>query len=363
MEKNLTAIIDIGTYSTKAGFSGESEPAFFIPSIIGKPRPSTFRQNTFQQDIYIGNDAIKNLSILSLSSPLNNRILQNMDETQAFLEYLFSSQFKIPSTKLPVLLSIDPFTEDKDREKLTTLLFETFHTPLFYGALSSSLILYSSGLITGFSIDIGEMGGTFVPIYEGFSMCHLSKKMDIGGKHVSNCLRKAVIDSGYSFPPLNEKDIIRDIKEQLCYVQVDTSSKPEEKVFLTPENQSIKLTDQLFKSTEPLFNPNTIGINAPGMSELIYESMTSIDSDVKDSILKNVVIAGGTSLLPGLPQRIEKDISDKMLSISTIAPPGRKTSLWIGGSMIASIPTFKDLSISKAEYEESGPSIIHIKSY
>ena len=49
--------------------------------------------------------------------------------------------------------------------------------------------------------------------------------------------------------------------------------------------------------------------------------------------------------------------------LQIIAPPERKYSVWIGGSILASLSTFQQMWISKQEYDEAGPSIVHRKCF
>merc|ERR1711872_1060333 len=49
--------------------------------------------------------------------------------------------------------------------------------------------------------------------------------------------------------------------------------------------------------------------------------------------------------------------------IKIVAPPERKYSCWIGGSILASLSTFQQMWISKQEYDESGPAIVHRKCF
>merc|ERR1712037_720854 len=51
------------------------------------------------------------------------------------------------------------------------------------------------------------------------------------------------------------------------------------------------------------------------------------------------------------------------IKIKIIAPPERKYSVWIGGSILASLSTFQQMWISKQEYDECGPSIVHRKCF
>uniref|UniRef100_A0A1I7RR77 Actin n=1 Tax=Bursaphelenchus xylophilus TaxID=6326 RepID=A0A1I7RR77_BURXY len=81
----------------------------------------------------------------------------------------------------------------------------------------------------------------------------------------------------------------------------------------------------------------------------------------------NTVLSGGTTMYPGIADRNVRRKSPPWphppLKIKIIAPPERKYSVWIGGSILASLSTFQQMWISKQEYDESGPSIVHRKCF
>ena len=71
-------------------------------------------------------------------------------------------------------------------------------------------------------------------------------------------------------------------------------------------------------------------------------------------------------MYPGLSDRMQKEITalaPSSTKVKIIAPPERKYSVWIGGSILASLSTFQQMWISKQEYDESGPSIVHRKCF
>ena len=77
-------------------------------------------------------------------------------------------------------------------------------------------------------------------------------------------------------------------------------------------------------------------------------------------------LSGGTTMFSGIADRMQKEITalaPSTMKIKIIAPPERKYSVWIGGSILASLSTFQQMWISKQEYDESGPSIVHRKCF
>ena len=75
-------------------------------------------------------------------------------------------------------------------------------------------------------------------------------------------------------------------------------------------------------------------------------------------------MSGGTTMYPGIADRMQKEIPALAPStIKIIAPPERKYSVWIGGSILSSLSTFQQMWITKQEYDEYGPSIVHRKCF
>lgn len=103
-----------------------------------------------------------------------------------------------------------------------------------------------------------------------------------------------------------------------------------------------------------------------GIHETTFNSIMKCDVDIRKDLYANTVLSGGTTMYPGIADRMQKEITalaPSTMKIKIIAPPERKYSVWIGGSILASLSTFQQMWISKQEYDESGPSIIHCKCF
>ncbi len=103
-----------------------------------------------------------------------------------------------------------------------------------------------------------------------------------------------------------------------------------------------------------------------GLHEAIFSSVMKCDIDIRKDLYANNVMSGGTTMFPGIADRMQKEITalaPSTMKIKIIAPPERKYSVWIGGSILASLSTFQTMWITKAEYDESGPSIVHRKCF
>merc|ERR1711879_729518 len=178
---------------------------------------------------------------------------------------------------------------------MTQIMFETFQTPCMYVAIQAVLSLYASGRTTGIVLDMGDGVSHTVPIYEGYCLPHAVKRLDLAGRDLTDYLQKILKERGYSFTTSAEREIVRDVKEKLCYVALDYDGEI---------------------------------ATADSSSELEKEM---------------------------------KALAPQGMDIKVIAPPERKYSVWIGGSILASLSTFEEMWVTKEEYDESGPTIVHRK--
>jgi actin-related protein len=139
-----------------------------------------------------------------------------------------------------------------------------------------------------------------------------------------------------------------------------------EKGYEMPDGQLIALGNERFRCPEVLFKPELIGMESRGIHETTFNAIMRCDVDIRRDLFQNIVLSGGTTMFQGLSDRLSKEISalaPSNVRVRIIAPPERKYSVWIGGSILASLNTFSQMWISKADYDECGPSIVHRKCF
>lgn len=369
-----TVVIDVGSGNCKAGFAGEDAPRCVFPSIIGRPKTKNVMSGTETQDVYVGEEALQKRGILKVTYPVDHGVVQDWDDMERIWSHAFFNGLRVQPAEHAVLLTEAALNPKANREQMTQIMFETFYVPAMYVSTQAVLSLYASGRTTGIVCDSGDGVTHVVPIYEGYAMPHAVARANFAGRDLTDYLVKLMSERGPALTTSAEKEIVRDIKEKVCYVAEDFDAEYGRSqmtsecdvTYELPDGQVVTLGSERFRCPEALFQPSLLGMEAKGMHRQVYDAIMACDIDIRRDLFCNVVLSGGTTMFQGFGKRMQKEIVDlapSTMRIRVLYPDDRKHSVFIGGSMLSDLDTFHQMCVTKGEYTEQGPRIVHRKCF
>mmetsp|Transcript_13132 Transcript_13132/g.21059 ORF Transcript_13132/g.21059 Transcript_13132/m.21059 type:complete len:287 (-) Transcript_13132:667-1527(-) len=273
---NQTIVLDNGTGTIKAGYSGTQKPKFTLSSYVGRPKYEKVMAKQERKEPYVGEEAQNLAGVLKLNYPMKHGIVENWEDMEAIWSHMYT-QLAVQKDEHPVLITEPPLNPRKNREKMAEIFFETFNVPAFYVQIPPILCLYASGRTTGLVLDSGEGVTHAVPVFEGFALPHAMQRIDVAGRDVTEYLQRLLRKAGYNFHTSAEMEVVRNIKEKVCFTSYDYKKDAREKeeepnaeqIYRLPDGKWIGIGQEKFRAPEVLFNPDLIGLEYPGVHECL----------------------------------------------------------------------------------------------
>mgnify|MGYP001081615977 CR=1 FL=1 len=373
MDDQVTAIVlDCGSSNTRAGFAGDDAPRAIFPSVVGVPKQKAAMVGVGLKSFYVGDEAEAYRGIQTLSRPVQHGQITNWDNMERLLHHSFYNELRIAPEEHPILFSVPVMNSLMNQEKYAQVLFETFAAPACAGVLAPVLSLYASGRGTGIVVEIGGGVTQIVPIYESKIIDEAIIRKDFGGDDLTNYMARMLTERSAGTASLTSGQVmdVEKLKTLCCYVAADydqeinefAATSGKDMVYAFSDGSQHKVGAERIRTGEALFKPALVGSEMPGVHKMLYESVLKCPMDTRRDFYGNFIVSGGTTLMNGFADRLQAEMVKLVPSTmrsKVVAPPERKYSTWIGGSIIASLSTFQAKWFSKSEYDEEGPSGIH----
>lgn len=377
MVENPAIVIDNGSGVTKAGMAGDDKPRAVFPCVVGRPKTGSTFPGVEKKDLYIADEAQKIRGVLNISYPVEHGIVTNWEDMKKIWEHTIYNDLRVEPSECSVMFTEAPMNPKANREQMIDIAFNTFGFKGFYVGVQAVLAMFSTGRTTGIVLDSGDGVTHAVPIYETYSVPHAVTKAMLAGRDVTAYLMKILTERGWNFETSAQFQIVREMKEKMCYASLDFKKDQEEcgtkewkekfeKPYKLPDENQLVIGSERYRATELMFQPTLAGKDVPGVHQLIFKSIMECDLDVRKALWENVILSGGSTMFEAYPDRLAlelKTLAPSTLNPKVIAQPDRKYAVFIGAAQLAGLSAFQNAWITRQEFEENGPSYVHRKCF
>ncbi|KAJ8774853.1 hypothetical protein K2173_018112 [Erythroxylum novogranatense] len=358
------AVIDAGSKLLKAGTAvpDQAPPIIFPTQMQRTLEDGPSADNPLLEDVFV--------------DPVVRGFIRDWDAIEDLLQYVLYTGLEWEEGNEGQVLFTDPLCTPKAlREQLVQLMFETFNVSGFYASEQAVLSLYAVGRISGCTVDIGHGKIDIGPVLEGAVQHIASRRFETGGIDLTKLLSQELSKSN---PHVNlsvsDVDLIKEkysccAEDDVAYAKTQRSSGTEQHTL--PDGQVITIGKERFTVGEALFQPSILGLETHGIVEQLVHAISTVSSENHRQLLENTVLCGGITSMPGFEDRFQKESSlcSSAIRPSLVKPPEympdklTQYSAWVGGAILAKVVFPQNQHVTKGDYDETGPSIVHRKCF
>jgi actin-related protein len=361
-------VIDNGTGNIKCGYAGEDVPRALFAGVLGYPRDGG--------EVLVGDEAV-NAKRVTLKYPIEHGIVGDWDGLEKVWAHAFRAIEADPKSQA-CLVTEAPLNPKANREKMAQMLFEKFAVPALHIQIQAVLTLYCVGRTEGCVLDSGDGVTHAVPVFEGHTVPTAIKRLDLAGRDLTEWMMELLSDeTDRPFTTTLDREAARMIKEKHSRVSLsfdeeldayDSDPRDEAKapmhVFVLPDGQELRFGRAAFCCPELMFNPSLAEKPCQSVQTLVHDSIQCCPVDIRRAMYRNIVLSGGNTMFEGTDKRLQAEVGKLVNArvadeLRVIAPGERKYSVWMGGALLASLTSFSAEWVTKQEYDEAGPNIIH----
>lgn len=366
-------VIENGSHETRAGFCTDQLPQLAFSSLYSRDQ---------QGSIFIDNHP-HDAEVLTI---LSDGLVYNWDALEANWRYVYEQLHADPREQ-PLIITEEIWNNKKNRTKLCELAFVKLQVPLFAITKSPLAVTYGVGRSTSLVIDIGAATASVTPVVDGTVLykgaVHSRFAGDFINAHIHQYLSQHIdLESQFtgseSIKRLQTSAVLDDFKSTILsvsgyqIVNAQTEFNISTKNYELPNGKRIEVGKEQVLLSEPLFFPQKYPIrdtklpqDSLGLTDLILSALKKLDvaRDVYFSLLSNIVITGGSSLIPGLEQRLLSDLTRilQQYSIQSFSNPNaleRANAVWLGASILGNMNSFDTAYVGRDEYLDRGVEVV-----
>ena len=373
MSLKAPIIIDLGSYEVKAGFkTNNSNPSTIFPSYIGEPKYDKILRSINihkpnKKEQFVGDNCSKYLGLLKLRYPIQNGIFINERDISLLFNHIFS-KLALNTEEIhehPLLLTEPILNPNDNREKISEILFEKYGVPALVFGSQPQLSLFSFSFTSGVVLESGHEVSQICAVSDGCSIPSSFMRSNFGGKDVSDYLGRLLKMKGFEFISDTEKLILNKIKQKyiMCHIM------EEDKAFQykLPDSRIVELDLKDYNASKVMFNPALVGKKCLGFDKMVETCIEKVNLDLRDNLCDNIKLTGGNCLMRNFNQVMHTILHTTLNKYKRVNVKAYTNSCiisnWNGGNIIAGLGIFKDLLVSKKDWDEKGKDIVNKQAF
>eukprot|EP00668_Euglena_longa_P038610 GGOE01049648.1.p1 GENE.GGOE01049648.1~~GGOE01049648.1.p1 ORF type:complete len:381 (+),score=108.22 GGOE01049648.1:63-1145(+) len=353
-EDAVPLVFDAGGGSVKCGRAAEGVRPLLVPTVCG-----------VHGDARYAGQAAWDLEEAVVSCPLMNGVVSDWEGMELLWDQCFKELNAQPFEQ-PLLVTQASGAPRPQQQRLAQVLFERFNVPALCLAAQPVLALYASGATTGLLLDVGESGSSAVPVVDGLCQRHAVLRMPVAGRALSLLLSRCLVQR---YPKPVSPPVVQSLKEAVALVSPQPLSPADRpnpelvKECMLPDGAKVTFqAPERLALGEALFEPRLLGIDDLGVPRLALCAAQQTDHDLRRAVAAQVAVAGGCSMISGFSARLHTELEllwPEYGKFSFLIPRDRHLSAWNGGVILSSVSTAQQLWISRQDYDEVGPTMVH----
>lgn len=252
------------------------------------------------------------------------------------------------------------------RIKCCEVYFEALNVPALCIQPQGVFALYSAGLTTGMSVDIGYDSTDICPVYEGGLVKYAHVQTGYAARQIldflTEYLGKRHVDLGH-----NAAAIIDDVLHNRIHVkQILSMPRRGYEMYLnTTSGKRVEFSQEAFLVAEMFFQPEEVNKivqkdwKVMALTDGIVGSSYRIESEIRPYMHSGVVLNGGLSVIPGLADRLTTELEMKLdKPVNIIRTDESYVATWMGAATFAGILDAQRSFVTKKQFEDHGARIV-----